>query len=550
MKKKIKLLTSLSTFCLAIAVLCFGVFAAIKVTYTVSGSISYEVTDAHVDISTTVYYSASQMTEGELYQNIEEIEDGTTDLSTLKTVHEVSTTGQEVDDYVFADTTALADLKFDSEHKTYFFAMNVTNRGANNVWAIVEDDINDPTNTLQVNNFIQTSINTNETKAIIFAVTLEDATVSITSAEDTAFNYSIKVGVGDVAQENSNLEKLGFTLNGDTYTVTAPTDLTKAVGTVIIPKTYNGKPVTAIADCTTQGGGPTSYYSVFKDCNYETIVIQNNITSLQNGVLSHINAKQLFCESQTLGFASCAYNSNLVTLKLPNIQTLGDYGFYYCDNLKNVLLSDSMDSIGQESFAYCKSLTNITLSAKTLKSSSFAECSNLTNLKFTKNLESFNGSSFRSCSIENIIVEDGGVYTSKDSNGREVNCVIEKETKSIILGASNTIIPADGSVIKISGYSFYGRANLTKIDIPSNIVNIESHAFSSINLSEVVMMHTSGTVEINSYAFSASANATVKFADGASWSDGTNTYDTSTALTNLYSTTYGQTKTWTITTTA
>ena len=44
---------------MAIAVLCFGVFAAIKVTYTVSGNISYEVNDAYVEIDTKIYTSTT-----------------------------------------------------------------------------------------------------------------------------------------------------------------------------------------------------------------------------------------------------------------------------------------------------------------------------------------------------------------------------------------------------------------------------------------------------------------------------------------------------------
>lgn len=54
--KKFKLLASIASMCLAIAVLCFGVFAASSVTYTISGTISYEVSDFFMDITTRVYY--------------------------------------------------------------------------------------------------------------------------------------------------------------------------------------------------------------------------------------------------------------------------------------------------------------------------------------------------------------------------------------------------------------------------------------------------------------------------------------------------------------
>ena len=53
--KKLKLLASLSMLCLSIALLCFGVFAASTVTYTISGTISYDVTDVFCNLDVAVY---------------------------------------------------------------------------------------------------------------------------------------------------------------------------------------------------------------------------------------------------------------------------------------------------------------------------------------------------------------------------------------------------------------------------------------------------------------------------------------------------------------
>ena len=78
MKKRIKLLASLSTFCLAIAVLCFGVFAAIKVTYSVSGTISYEVNDAYVEMDTVVYAGTIAIKSNGVVENIKTILSGST----------------------------------------------------------------------------------------------------------------------------------------------------------------------------------------------------------------------------------------------------------------------------------------------------------------------------------------------------------------------------------------------------------------------------------------------------------------------------------------
>ena len=100
MKKRLKLLTSLSTFCLAIAVLCFGVFAAIKVTYTISGSISYDVNDAYVKINTTVYASTKVLTQ-------EQVEQYTLDFVTADptTVEGIELVKDDVEEYSSTSAT-------------------------------------------------------------------------------------------------------------------------------------------------------------------------------------------------------------------------------------------------------------------------------------------------------------------------------------------------------------------------------------------------------------------------------------------------------------
>ena len=56
-KKKSRLLLSICTLVICIGVMCFGVYSATKVEYTVAGTISYEVNDVFVDIKTSLYAS-------------------------------------------------------------------------------------------------------------------------------------------------------------------------------------------------------------------------------------------------------------------------------------------------------------------------------------------------------------------------------------------------------------------------------------------------------------------------------------------------------------
>ena len=60
MKRKSKLLLSLMSLCLSVAVLVFGVYSAMSVSYQVTGNVSYNVQDVFVKIDLSVYKSTSQ----------------------------------------------------------------------------------------------------------------------------------------------------------------------------------------------------------------------------------------------------------------------------------------------------------------------------------------------------------------------------------------------------------------------------------------------------------------------------------------------------------
>ena len=59
MNRKSKLFFSLVSLCFSIAVLCFGVYSAMSVSYTVSGNVSYEINDVFVSWTTRVYRMTS-----------------------------------------------------------------------------------------------------------------------------------------------------------------------------------------------------------------------------------------------------------------------------------------------------------------------------------------------------------------------------------------------------------------------------------------------------------------------------------------------------------
>ncbi len=194
--KKTKLLLSLAMMCLSIAVLCFGVLAATSVTYSISGTISYEVNDVFVKINTSVYAIAEQ-------------QDKTTVIATVKGMESVSqenslsinsktyTRTQTMDEYdsTNADTGSATgiDLTYGGTkgYYTYYIVINIQNLSSSKaVDAIITDKTTADLNSIKTTNLYQNNIASTQAKNIVIAYSIKDKTSSITNA---AISYSLKV---------------------------------------------------------------------------------------------------------------------------------------------------------------------------------------------------------------------------------------------------------------------------------------------------------------------------------------------------------------------
>ena len=111
---------------------------------------------------------------------------------------------------------------------------------------------------------------------------------------------------------------------------------------IVIPDTYNGKPVTKIADAVKAGhpnqlfaGGFAEFYSMI------SISIPNSITVIGNAA-----------------FANCFFLTDII---IPNsVVKIGSEAFINCMKLTNIIIPSSvMGSIGRETFRFCISLKNV-----------------------------------------------------------------------------------------------------------------------------------------------------------------------------------------------
>jgi hypothetical protein len=125
-----------------------------------------------------------------------------------------------------------------------------------------------------------------------------------------------------------NADPLTYKVVGETVAVV---DCDKnASGALVIPPSYNGKPVTAIGD------------GAFWGCSSLTsVTIPDSVTSIGKGA-----------------FNSC---SSLTSVTIPDsVTTIGMATFGDCSSLTSVTIPASVTSIGAFAFADCSSLTSIT----------------------------------------------------------------------------------------------------------------------------------------------------------------------------------------------
>ncbi len=212
--KKSKLILSLAMMCLSIAVLCFGVLAATSVSYSISGSISYDITDVFANINTKVFKVAGQTTSTNMQTNVDAL--ATTALSSIDSTSTTSDstvtyidTKQSIEVYNTESeetTTRSFDITLDSTYMTYYIVINIENLADKAVNALLTDSTT-YTNLNTATKLTQSGIAKGDTKNLVVAFSIADSTTSTT----VTMSYSVAVSY-------TSFSTITFTIGGTEYT--------------------------------------------------------------------------------------------------------------------------------------------------------------------------------------------------------------------------------------------------------------------------------------------------------------------------------------------
>lgn len=234
MKKKVKLFVTISSLCLALATLCFGVFSATNITYTVGGSISYEVNDVFADVKTRVYASSfkDKSTLSTKVSTLAESGD-VTDLTDTLYTYDFSTDGDSHSfDNTEGGTKEGIKIEYNTTNKrTYFVVVSIKNRADNTISANISGKgLSDGANTVFAkSNAIASLTSKEEEKRLVMAFMLDDITTGTNGAIN--FEYTISIDNGALAQTYATLQYLN---NDDTYSINKEDKITTQVYTATI----------------------------------------------------------------------------------------------------------------------------------------------------------------------------------------------------------------------------------------------------------------------------------------------------------------------------
>ena len=291
-----------------------------------------------------------------------------------------------------------------------------------------------------------------------------------------AKGHSYTSGVCSACGKDKTNESLEFALSedGKSYYVTGIGSCTDT--DVIIPATYNGKPVTSIE------------LEAFWGCDSMTsITIPSSIT--------HI-ASDAFLDCTSL---ARVYISDLAVWCEIAFDDLISSPFYYGaalylngERITDLVIPNTVFYIKKNAFLGCSSITSIHIPASVHVISSYA---------------------FYCCtSLKSITVDEKNI--TYHSSG---NCLIEV-TKTLILGCSTSVIPNDGSVETIGKLAFANAPSLTTITIPDSVTEISDSAFGACTALKSVTIGKN-VKSIGEYAFVACQSLTSITFDGtkAQW---------------------------------
>ncbi|MEF2920312.1 MAG: leucine-rich repeat protein, partial [Acutalibacteraceae bacterium] len=190
--------------------------------------------------------------------------------------------------------------------------------------------------------------------------------------------------------------------------------------------------------------------------------------------------------------AFCSCNNLTDIIISDSVTTIGNGAFNSCGNLTEIIIGDSVTTIGNGAFGSCDNLTKVVIGdgVRTIGDTAFGYCTKLSQVKFGKNITSMGYSTFYE--DEALTEVDLSVCIGLTQIG---NGAFQYNTS-----LSNLVLPKNLEIIENG--AFHGCYSLTSLDINlSNLTSIGSEAFYNCYSLKTVNIENGNDVIIGNNAF-------------------------------------------------
>lgn len=251
-----------------------------------------------------------------------------------------------------------------------------------------------------------------------------------------------------------------------TATYAAVVGYTGTSGTVVIPSTYNGLPVTKIgirAFCCEDGTNIITSITV-----PDSVTYISELAFANNTILTSFNFNDNITYYGAGAFMGCSALSSQLVFSTITPTILKSHAFYHCSSLTGTVSLNAISEIESSVFTNCSSLVflfNFSNELKAIGMQAFAGCSgNGTGIVFPESLTSIGNDAFNT--VQNVPSVTFGSGITTIPTGLFYNC------------SSLASVTFSDSITSINPNAFEGCAGITALELPAGIMNIGQYAFS------------------------------------------------------------------------
>lgn len=225
-------------------------------------------------------------------------------------------------------------------------------------------------------------------------------------------------------------------------------------------------------------------HSSFEGLAIESVVIPDSVTELYGifdncGSLKKVVIGDGVSVIDLSAFSHCIALTDIEFGK--SVKRIEYIAFSYCTSLEKVTLPEGLEYLDPKAFSGCENLQyNLYKGARYLGSAENDyeylvgfESTDISSLEFHPDMRRLMTKGLSELTSLNEISIKDGKYLYVDRN-----CLIDRDSGTLIAGLNNSVIPYDGSIKAIGDYAFYGCKGWSASYLPEKIESIGDYAFS------------------------------------------------------------------------